>query len=335
MAKSKTKADGIVAVVAGATRGAGRGIATALGEIGATVYCTGRSTRRSPRRRPRKAKAFDLTGRPETIEETAEIVTARGGRGIPVRCDHTVERDVKALFARVKREHGRLDVLVNDVWGGEAIVAEASPFGRPFWQIDAAAAMPLLQNCVYSHVLTARHGAALMVPAKRGLIVEITDGDLFNYRSSFLYDLVKTTVIRLAFSYAEELRPHGIASVAVTPGFLRSEAMLEYFGVTAENWRAGSKKDPNFLHSETPVFVGRGIAALARDPKVLAKSGQTFSSWRLAREYGFTDADGSRPDWGRHVTGATADEGTKAIFEEQFASHDRFVAAFSAARKEP
>jgi NAD(P)-dependent dehydrogenase (short-subunit alcohol dehydrogenase family) len=322
---------GKVAVVAGATRGAGRGIATALGEAGAVVYCTGRSTRSARRRRRRGAGPFELAGRPETIEETAELVTARGGQGIPVRVDHTEERQVHALFARVRREQGRLDVLVNDVWGGDELV----DWEKPFWEADAQAARVLLERSVWSHVVTARHGVPLMVERRRGLVVEVTDGDLLYYRMHLFYDLVKAAVIRLAFAMAEELRPRKVAAVAVTPGFLRSEAMLEHFGVTEATWREGGKKDPNFLVSETPLYVGRGVAALAADRNVLAKSGRAFSSWRLAREYGFTDADGRRPDWGRHSTSLALDASSRKLFREVFASHDRFVHGFDAARARP
>jgi NAD(P)-dependent dehydrogenase (short-subunit alcohol dehydrogenase family) len=201
--------------------------------------------------------------------------------------------------------------------------------------MQADATRTLLERCVYSHVLTARHGVPLMVPRRRGLVVEVTDGETLYYRGSFLYDLIKATVIRLAFAMAEELRPHKIAAVAVTPGFLRSEAMLENFGVTEANWRDGARRDPHFLHSETPLYVGRAVAALAADRDVLAKSGRTFSSWRLARAYGFTDADGRRPDWGRHTTAKALDAATRRMFREQLASHDRFVKGFAPARARP
>ncbi len=337
MTKGRTRP---VAVVAGATRGAGRGIATALGEAGWTVYCTGRSSRRGRagggRRRGAPARSpFDLDARPETIEETAAIVSARGGDGIAVRVDHTDETQVRRLFVRVRRERGRVDLLVNDVWGGDALVEAACPFGRPFWEMDAAAALPLLKRCVHSHLLTARHAVPLMVERRRGLVVEVTDGELLHYRGSLLYDLVKVAVIRLAFAMAEELRERGVASVAVTPGFLRSEAMLEHFGVTEAYWREGARKDPHFLFSETPLYVGRGIAALAGDARVMKKTGRVFSSWRLAREYGFTDADGRRPDWGRHTTDRSLDRESWRVFREQLASHDRFVHAFASARRRP
>jgi NAD(P)-dependent dehydrogenase (short-subunit alcohol dehydrogenase family) len=279
-----------VALVAGATRGAGRGIAVALGEQGATVYCSGRSVR---------GQLASGPGRPETIDETAELVSKAGGQGIAVRCDHTVDAEVRSLVERVRREHGRLDVLVNDVWGGDAL----TEFGKTFWQVDVLTGKKLLDQAIWSHILTSHHAAPLMFDrGGRGpaLIVEITDGDFYGYRGNIFYDLVKSTVIRLAFIQARELKRKDVAAVAVTPGFLRSEMMLEHFGVTEERWRDAAKADPNFIASETPLYVGRGIAALAADPNVKAKSGKVFASWTLAREYQFTDADGSRPDWGRH-----------------------------------
>ncbi len=277
---------GKVALVAGATRGAGRGIARMLGEAGATVYASGRGQ--------------PTPGRPETLEETAALVDAAGGRGVAVHADHRVEAEVAALVARIEREEGRLDVLVNDVWGGDAL----TQWGKPFWELDVAQGFRLLETAVHTHVVTARHAAPLLMRSGRGLIVEITDGDAWWYRGNLFHDLAKTSVIRLAFAMAEELRPRGVASLAVTPGFLRSEAMLDHFGVTEETWREGAKKDPHFLFSETPAFVGRAVAALAADPRVLEKSGRVFASWTLAREYGFTDLDGSRPDWGAHFLDA-------------------------------
>jgi len=279
---------GHVALVAGATRGAGRGIACALGEAGATVYCSGRSTKGKPATK----------GRRETIEQTAEMVTARGGKGIPVRCDHQQEAEVKKLVARIKREQkGRLDILVNDIWGGD----ELTEWGKTFWKLSLDKGFAMLRQAVHSHIITSRYAAPLLVARGHGLIVEITDGDFFGYRFNLFYDLVKMSVIRLAMAMAYELRKTDIAAVAVTPGFLRSEAMLNRFGVTEANWREAGKKEPDFLHSETPLFVGRAIAALAADPEVKKKSGQVFSSWNLSDEYGFADADGSRPHWGRHV----------------------------------
>jgi len=288
---------GKVAVVAGATRGAGRGIACMLGEAGATVYCTGRSSRgKIPARREEAGSPFDLARRPETIEETADLVAARGGVGIPVQIDHTVEEQVKALFERVEAEQGRLDLLVNDIWGGDAL----TEWGKPFWELSPEKGFLMLQRAVHSHILTSRYAAPRMIARRKGLIVEITDGDNFAYRGNLFYDLVKISVIRLAYAMSKELRPHQITALAVTPGFLRSEAMLEHFGVTEANWQEGAMKDRHFIASETPFFVGRAVAALAADPAVSKKSGKVFSSWGLAQEYGFTDIDGRRPNWGKY-----------------------------------
>lgn len=277
--------EGRVALVAGATRGAGRGIACMLGEAGATVYCTGRSTRGQP-----------AGSRPETIEETAEQVNARGGVGIAARVDHTIEEQVEQLLDRVRSETGRLDILVNDIWGGD----ELTDFGTPFWELDIPKGRLLLQRAVETHIVTSRYATPLLIETGKSLIVEITDGDTFGYRGNLFYDLAKVSVIRLAFGMAWELRRRSVSAVAVTPGFLRSEAMLDHFGVSEENWRDGAAKDPDFLASETPFFVGRAVAALAADPDVSEKTGRLFSSWGLAREYGFTDVDGRRPDWGEH-----------------------------------
>ena len=274
-----------VAVVAGATRGAGRGIARMLGAAGATVYCTGRSVRGRPA----------TPGRPETLEETAELVSAEGGRGIAVRTDHTVESEVEALFARVRADAGRLDVLVNDIWGGDAL----TEWGKPFWELSVTKGRRMLERAVHSHIITSRHGVPLMVERDAGLIVEVTDGDTLGYRGNLFYDLAKNAVIRLAYGMAADLHAHGVTALAVTPGFLRSEAVLDHFGVTEANWRDAIEADEYFAESETPCYVGRAIAALAADPDVAAKSGGLFSSWELAREYGFTDLDGRRPHWGR------------------------------------
>ncbi len=279
---------GTIAVVAGATRGAGRGIACGLAERGATVYCTGRSVRGA------LASGED---RPETIEETAERVTALGGVGIPVRVDHTVEDEVKALFERVRKDHGRLDVLVNDVWGGD-VLAE---WGKPFWEMSMDKGFLMMDRAIRAHILTSRWGVPLMLPRKRGLVVEITDGNARYYRGSFFYDLCKDTAIRLAFVMAQELKPQGIAAVALTPGYLRSEFMLDHFGVTEANWRDAARKDPLFAHSETPIYIGRAVAALASDPKVMEKTGKATATWELYKEYGFTDADGTQPDIWPHL----------------------------------
>ena len=273
-----------VAVVAGATRGAGRGIARMLGAAGATVYCTGRSVRGRPA----------TAGRPETIEETADAVTAEGGRGIAVRTDHTVESEVERLFARVRAARGRLDVLVNDVWGGDAL----TEWGTPFWELSTARGLELLERAVHSHIVTSRHGVPLMVERNAGLVVEVTDGDTFGYRGNFFYDVAKNAVIRLGYAMAADLHAHRVTALAITPGFLRSEAVLDACGVAEANWRDAVERDPYFAESETPCYVGRAVAALAADPNVEVKSGGLFSSWGLAKEYGFTDVDGGRPDWG-------------------------------------
>ena len=273
-----------VAVVAGATRGAGRGIARMLGAAGATVYCTGRSVRGRPA----------TPGRLETIEETAELVTADGGRGIAVRTDHTIEFEVEQLFARVRAEAGRLDILVNDIWGGD----ELTEWGRPFWELSIAQGREMLERAVYSHLITSRHGAPLMIDRGAGLIVEVTDGDTLGYRGNFFYDLAKNAVIRLAYAMAADLQAHHVTALAITPGFLRSEVVLDTFGVTEANWRDPIEKDPYFAESETPCLVGRAVAALAADPNVGRKSGGLFSSWALSKEYGLSDVDGRRPDWG-------------------------------------
>ncbi|WP_282940177.1 SDR family oxidoreductase [Paenibacillus sp. RC67] len=280
--------EGRIAVVAGATRGAGRAIAMKLGEAGATVYVTGRSTRGNP----------SPMRRPETIEETAELVTARGGLGIYQRVDHTEESQVKALFERIADEqNGRLDLLVNDVWGGESLVQ----WGTGFWESSLADGLFLQRQAVHSHLITSYYGAPLMVKRKQGLIIEVTDGVGYHYRGNLYYSLAKIGVSHLAQAMAAELKPHGIAAVSVTPGFLRSEEMLEHFGVTEENWQEAGKKDVHFLQSETPYFVGQAIASLAADPNVLDKTGQLLSSWGLSDEYGFVDADGRRPHWGRYA----------------------------------
>ena len=273
-----------VAVVAGATRGAGRGIARMLGAAGATVYCTGRSVRGRPA----------TPGRRETIEETAELVTAEGGWGIAVRTDHTVESDVEQLFVRVRADAGRLDVLVNDIWGGDAL----TECGRPFWALSIAQGQQLLERAVHSHLITSRHGAPLMIERNAGLIVEVTDGDTLGYRGNLFYDLAKHAVIRLAYAMAADLHAHHVTALAITPGFLRSEAVLDTFGVAEANWREAIETDPYFAESETPRLVGRAVAALAADPNVGAKSGGVFATWTLSKEYGLTDVDGRRPDWG-------------------------------------
>jgi NAD(P)-dependent dehydrogenase (short-subunit alcohol dehydrogenase family) len=274
-----------VAVVAGATRGAGRGIARALAEAGTTVYCTGRSVRGN----------LSPYGRPETIDETAEMINAAGGSAIPVRVDHTVESEVRALFERVDTEQGRLDVLVNSIAGEDPMMGQ---WGF-FWKADLKNADAIFRQALISHIITAKHAAPFMIRRRRGLIVEITENDMLSGGGNPMSQVVKLALKGLALNMATELKAHGVAAVAVTPGFLRSESMLEGKGVKEANWRDGARNDPNFLESESPLFVGRAVAALAHDPNVLARSGQLLSSWELAREYKFTDYDGRQPDWGR------------------------------------
>ena len=260
----------------------------------ASLACWGR--RAQPSTAPAAAwrgRPPTTPGRPETLEETAELVTAEGGRGVAVRTDHTVESEVEQLFARVRAEAGRLDVLVNDIWGGDAL----TEWGTPFWELSTAKGQQMLERAVHSHVITSRHGVPLMVERNAGLIVEVTDGDTFGYRGNLFYDLAKNAVIRLGYAMAADLHAHRVTALAITPGFLRSEAVLATFGVTEANWREAIEKDEYFAESETPCLVGRAIAALAADPNVAAKNGGLFSSWALAKEYGFTDLDGRRPDW--------------------------------------
>jgi NAD(P)-dependent dehydrogenase (short-subunit alcohol dehydrogenase family) len=283
---------GKVALVAGATRGAGRGTAVALGEAGATVYCTGRSTRE-------RRSEYD---RPETIEETAELVTAAGGVGIAVAVDHLVPGEVEALVQRIDAEHGRLDVLVNDIWGGEKLFE----WDAPVWEHDLEKGLRILRLAIDTHLITSHFALPLLIRRPGGLVVEMTDGtreyNAEHYRLSAFYDLAKWAVIRLAFGQSQELASHRCAAVALTPGWLRSEMMLENFGVTEENWRDGAAVNPHFAAiSESPQFVGRAVAALAADPDVARHNGGSFSSGGLAREYGFTDLDGSQPDCWRYL----------------------------------
>jgi NAD(P)-dependent dehydrogenase (short-subunit alcohol dehydrogenase family) len=283
--------EGRVALVAGATRGAGRGTAVALGEAGATVYCTGRTTRD-------RRSEYD---RPETIEETAELVTEAGGTGIAVRVDHLEPAEVAALVGRIDAEHGRLDVLVNDIWGGEKLFE----WDTPLWEHDLGAGLRLLRLAVETHLVTSHHALPLLIREPGGLVVEMTDGtaeyNAANYRVNAFYDLAKTSVIRLAFAQSKELAPHGGTAVALTPGWLRSEIMLEVFGVTEDTWRDALERQPHFAISESPRFVGRAVAALAADPDRARWNGASVSSGSLAQEYGFTDVDGSRPDCWRYL----------------------------------
>jgi NAD(P)-dependent dehydrogenase (short-subunit alcohol dehydrogenase family) len=283
---------GKVALVTGATRGAGRGTAVALGEAGATVYCTGRTTRR-------RRSEYD---RPETIEETAELVDAAGGEGIAVEVDHLEPAQVEALVRRIEAEQSRLDVLVNDIWGGE-LLAE---WDTPIWEHDLDGGLRMLRLAIDTHLITSHFALALLIRRPGGLVVEMTDGTLeYNaghYRLSTFYDLAKTAVIRLAFAQGKELAPHGCTAVALTPGWMRSEMMLDNYGVTEATWRDATVGNPHFVAiSESPRFVGRAVAALAADPHAHHRNGGSFSSGGLAREYDFTDLDGSQPDCWRYM----------------------------------
>jgi NAD(P)-dependent dehydrogenase (short-subunit alcohol dehydrogenase family) len=278
--------------VAGATRGAGRGTAVALGEAGATVYCSGRTTRQ-------RRSEYD---RPETIEETAELVDAPRGEGVAVEVDHLEPELVGALVRRIDAERGRLDMLVNDIWGGELL----AQWNTPVWEHDLERGLRMLRLAIDTHLITSHFALKLLTRRPGGLVVEMTDGTLDynarNYRLSTFYDLAKTAVIRLAFAQSKELAPHGCTAVALTPGWMRSEMMLEHYGVTEDNWRDGKAGNPHFRAiSESPRFVGRAVAALAADSDVQRHSGGSFSSGGLAREYGFTDLDGSQPDCWRYL----------------------------------
>jgi NAD(P)-dependent dehydrogenase (short-subunit alcohol dehydrogenase family) len=280
-----------VALVAGATRGAGRGIAVELGAAGATVYCTGRSTR---------TQASELN-RPETIEETAELVQRAGGRGIAVQVDHLAPMQVQALIARIEREQGRLDILVNDVWGADFLIE----WNVPVWKHSLENGLRMLRLAIDTHIITSHFALPLLIKNPAGLVVEMTDGTAeynnTNYRLSLFYDLAKTSVMRMAWGQAKELRPHRCTAVALTPGWLRSEQMLDNYGVSEANWRDAIAKQPHFVITETPRYVGRAVAHLAADLDVERWSGQSLSSGQLAKIYGFTDLDGSQPDAWRYV----------------------------------
>jgi NAD(P)-dependent dehydrogenase (short-subunit alcohol dehydrogenase family) len=277
---------GKVSLVAGATRGAGRGIAVELGAAGATVYCTGRTTRTQP----------SELNRPETIEETAELVRQAGGEGIAVQVDHLDPVQVEALVARIQREQGRLDTLVNDVWGADFLIE----WNVPVWEHSLENGLRMLRLAIDTHIITSHFALPLLIKNPGGLVVEVTDGTAeynnANYRLSLFYDLAKTSVIRIAWALGEELRPHQCIAVALSPGWLRSEMMLDAYGVSEANWRDATAKQPHFVITETPRYVGRAVAHLAGDPEVARWSGQSLSSGQLAKVYGFTDLDGSQPD---------------------------------------
>jgi NAD(P)-dependent dehydrogenase (short-subunit alcohol dehydrogenase family) len=283
--------NGKVVLVAGATRGAGRGIAVELGAAGATVYVTGRSTR---------AQASEYA-RPETIEETAEMVTQAGGEGIPVQVDHLEPGQVEALVSRIRSEHGRLDLLVNDIWGGEKLFE----WNKPVWDHNLANGLRLLRLGIDTHLITAHFALPLMIEHPGGLLIEVTDGtatyNADHYRISPFYDLAKVAATRMAWAHAKDLARHGGTAVSLTPGWLRSEMMLEALGVTEANWRDATSKVPHFIISETPRFVGRAVVALAADPERARWNGHSLSSGQLAQVYGFTDLDGSRPDAWRYL----------------------------------
>ncbi|MBD1909809.1 MULTISPECIES: SDR family oxidoreductase [unclassified Leptolyngbya] len=280
-----------IAIVAGGTRGAGRGIAVELGAAGATVYVTGRTTRTQR----------SEYNRPETIEETAELVTQAGGKGIAVQVDHLDPKQVQALVTRVEQEQGRLDILVNDIWGGENL----AQWNTPVWEHSLEGGLRMLRLAIDTHIITSHFALPLLIKNPGGLLVEITDGtaDYNNthYRLSLFYDLAKTSVTRMAWGLAQELQPHQCTAIALTPGWMRSEMMLEIFGVTEANWQEGVAKDPHFIISETPRYIGRAVAHLAADPDVARWNGQSLSSGQLAKVYGFTDLDGSQPEAFRYL----------------------------------
>lgn len=283
---------GKVVLVAGGSRAAGRGIAVELGRAGATVYVTGRTTRE---------KQSEMK-RPETIEETAELVTAAGGVGIPVRADHLQPDQVRALVERIDAEQGRLDVLVNDIWGGDVYLT----FGKKLWEHSLEGGLRMLRLGIDTHAITSHFALPLLMRRPGGLVLEMTDGTSESnagYRADvgFFYDLVKTSVQRMALAQSEELKPYGCTAIALTPGWLRSEAMLEAFGVTEATWRDATKNVPHFVISESPAFVGRAAAALATDPDVARWTGKSVSSGELAQVYEFDDTDGSRPDAWRYI----------------------------------
>lgn len=294
----RTALRGRVAVVAGATRGAGRGIAAALGEAGATVVCTGRST---------GSKRSEYN-RPETIEQTAALVTELGGVGVFAAVDHLDPAQVAGLAARIRRDHGHIDVLVNNIWGAELLKGGPAEWNTPIWAHDLDKGLRILRLAIETHLVTSHHLLPLVIDRPGGLLVEVTDGTTeFNasrYRISVFYDLAKVAVNRLAFSQGHELAPHGATAVALTPGWLRSEMMLDNFGVSEERWRDAvdrASAPPDFALSESPRYVGRAVAALASDPERARWNQQSVSSAQLAREYGFTDLDGSRPDIWRYI----------------------------------
>ncbi|HET9478864.1 MAG TPA: SDR family oxidoreductase [Pyrinomonadaceae bacterium] len=286
-----TSLKGKVALVAGATRGAGRGIARELGAAGAIVYCTGRST---------KQQRSEMD-RPETIDETAELIEHAGGRAVAVQVDHLDPSQVEALVKRIERDHGRLDVLVNDIWGGDHFIQ----WNVPVWEHSLENGLRMLRLAIDTHIITSHFALRLLIKNPGGLVIEVTDGtaeyNSDHYRVSLFYDLAKTSVVRMAWLLAQELKPHQCTAVALSPGWLRSEQMLDNYGATEENWRDATKVQPHFIISETPRYVGRAVAHLAADPNAARWNGQSLSSGQLAKVYGFTDLDGSQPDAWRYL----------------------------------
>src|SRR5262245_21688125 len=283
--------EGKVALVAGGTRGAGRGIAVELGAAGATVYVTGRTTR---------SQASEI-GRPETIEETAALVSELGGEGVAVRVDHLVPHEVEALVAGIRTERGSLDILVNDIWGGEHLFE----WNKAVWEHNLENGLRLLRLAVDTHLITAHHALPLLIASPGGLLVEVTDGtaeyNADHYRLSVFYDLAKLAAIRMAWAHAKDLARHGASAVCITPGWMRSEMMLGNYSVTEANWRDATAKSPHFVISESPRFTGRAVVALAADPERARWTGQSLSSGGLAKIYGLTDVDGSQPDCWRYM----------------------------------
>ncbi|MGY4690034.1 SDR family oxidoreductase [Salibacterium sp. K-3] len=296
---------GQIALVAGGTRGAGRGIAMELGAAGATVYITGRTTRHE----------ISEYGRPETIEETAELVNQLGGQGIAVQVDHLIHEKVQTLIERIEKEHGRLDILVNDIWGGEYLVDWNN---TRVWEHSLKKGLRMLRLAIDTHLITNHYALPLLIKNEGGLVIEMTDGtkeyNSENYRLPMFYDLAKSSVIRIAEGLAHELKQHNCTAVSLTPGWMRSEIMLEEYSVCEDNWYEATKKEPHFAISETTRFVGRAVVALAADPKLSRWNGQSLSSGQLSKIYGFTDLDGSQPDSWRYLV-EVQDEGKPANVE--------------------
>jgi len=283
--------EGKVALVAGGTRGAGRGIAMELGAAGATVYITGRTTRNE----------ISEYGRPETIEDTADLVNDLGGIGIPIQVDHLVPEQVKSLIKKIEKEQGRLDILVNDIWGGEYLIE----WNTPVWKHSLEKGLRMLRLAIDTHLTTNHYALPLLIKNEGGLVVEVTDGteeyNNNNYRLSLFYDLAKSSVNRMAKALAYELSSYGCTAVSVTPGWMRSEIMLEHFEITEENWMDATKAEPHFIISETPRYIGRAVAAIAKDPDKYSLNGHSLSSGQLAKMYNFFDVDGSQPDCWRYL----------------------------------